>query len=71
MNKAFNKYGKVSFKSIVPKRLEVYYALRSKGISYKNPSKEKPITFTFGGVNSGVMSEADFVEGLKMIEGIL
>ena len=28
MNKAFNKYGKVSFKSIVPKRLEVKRAIR-------------------------------------------
>lgn len=71
MNKAFNKYGKANFESIIPNRSKTYFILKNKGIDYKNPKPDKKIVLTFGGVEAAILSEADFISDLKMIEAIL
>ncbi|WMM36579.1 hypothetical protein [Pseudoalteromonas phage PS_L5] len=71
MNKAFNKYRKADFKSIIPNRSKVHFALKNKGIDYKNPSQDKKIALAFEGCEPVILSETDFISDLKMIEAIL
>ena len=71
MNRAFNKYGKANFESIIPSRSKVYFTLKNKGVDYKNPNPDKKIVLTFGGVESATLSEVDFINDLKMIEAML
>lgn len=71
MNKAFKKYGKADFESIIPNRSKTYFTLKNKGIDYKKPNQNKKIALTFEGVESAMLSEVDFIDDLKMIEAIL